>query len=325
MARLLITGGAGYVGSHCVKAAAAAGHDCVVLDNLSSGHKEFARWGRLIEGDVRDAALLSKVFADERIDAVMHFAALAYVGESVLDPGKYYDVNINGTRTLLAAMTQASVRQLIFSSTCAAYGVPATLPISEATPLAPINPYGFTKVVCERMMEDFGNAHALRSVRLRYFNAAGGDPDGEIGEDHDPETHLIPLILDVALGRRKTVSIFGSDYPTPDGTAVRDYIHVSDLADAHVAALGYGLAGGASMSINLGTGRGVSVRELVAAAERVTGRPIKTTMGPRRVGDPPELVAAADLASRVLKWTARRSDLDRILTDAWRWHCQRFG
>src|SRR5215475_989097 len=229
MALILITGGAGYVGSHCTKALVAAGHDGVVFDNLLFGHREFVRWGPFIEGDVRDASALDAVFSADRFDAVMHFAALAYVGESVTAPGRYYDVNVNGTRTLLDAMVRAGVRSIIFSSSCAIYGEPDSMPIGEHTVPHPINPYGFSKLVCERMMDDFARAHAIKSVRLRYFNAAGADPTAEIGEDHDPETHLIPLVLDAASGRRPDVTVFGTDYPTPDGTAVRDYIHVEDL------------------------------------------------------------------------------------------------
>ena len=256
MTRILITGGAGYVGSHCAKALAAAGHEGVVFDSLLFGHREHVRWGELIEGDIRDAAALDAVFAAHRIDAVMHFAALAYVGESVTAPGRYYDVNVHGTRVLLDAMMRAGVGAIVFSSSCAIYGEPTRIPISERTPLNPINPYGFSKLVCERMMDDFGRAHGLRSARLRYFNASGADLAAEIGEDHDPETHLIPLVLDAALGRRPAVTVFGTDYPSPDGTAIRDYVHVSDLAAAHSAALDYLRQGGSSAFLNLGSGRG---------------------------------------------------------------------
>src|SRR5262249_35270029 len=225
MARILITGGAGYVGSHCAKALAAAGHDGVVFDNLLFGHREFVRWGSLTEGDIRDGEALDAVFSAYRFDAVLHFAALCYVGESVTTPGLYYDVNVNGALTLLDAMVRAGVRSIIFSSSCAIYGAPDNMPIGEHTAPNPINPYGFTKFVCERMMDDFGRAHGIRSARLRYFNAAGADPTAEIGEHHDPETHLIPLVLDAASGKRPDVTVFGIDYPTPDGTAVRDYVH----------------------------------------------------------------------------------------------------
>ena len=271
MAQILITGGAGYVGSHCAKALAAAGHEGVVFDNLLFGHREFVRWGPLIEGDVRDGAALDAVFSAYRFDAVMHFAALAYVGGSVVAPGRYYDVNVDGTRTLLDAMVRAAVRSIVFSSSCAVYGAPDTMPIGEGTVPNPINPYGFSKLVCEHMMDDFGRAHGIKSARLRYFNAAGADSTAEIGEDHDPETHLIPLVLDAASGRRPDVTVFGTDYPTPDGTAVRDYVHVCDLARAHVLALQHLLDNGDTIAVNLGTGQGASVREVVDMVRRITG------------------------------------------------------
>lgn len=325
MARVLIVGGAGYVGSHAAKALAAAGHEGIVFDNLSRGHRAFARWGRLVVGDIRDQAALDAAFKSQPFDAVMHFAALAYVGESVMNPGLYYDVNVGGTRTLLDAMISAGVNNLVFSSTCATYGEPSTAAISEDTPLNPINPYGMTKLVCERMMDDFGAAHGLRSMRLRYFNAAGDDPDLDIGEDHEPETHLIPLVLDAAMRRRPSISVFGSDYSTPDGTAIRDYIHVVDLADAHVRALQYLLDGGVTGAVNLGTGRGVSVTELISTARTVTGRDIVTIASPRRPGDPAQLVADPSRARALLGWSARRSDIQTILSDAWAWHMKRFG
>lgn len=325
MATLIIVGGAGYVGSHCVKALAKAGHTCITLDNLSTGHREFARWGPLIEADVRDAAALDATFQRHKIDAVLHFAARAYVGESVTSPGLYYDVNVNGTRTLLDAMVRAGIGRIVFSSTCAVYGAQGDSAITEDLPKSPINPYGFSKLVCERMMDDFETGHGLRSVRLRYFNAAGADPDGEIGEHHDPETHLIPLVLDAAAGRRPSISVFGTDYDTPDGTAVRDYIHVQDLAAAHVAATERLLAGGGTLAVNLGTGAGVSVREVIHAAKTVTGRGIPAVDSPRRAGDPARLVANADLARRELGWTPMRSDLPTLLKDAWSWSQKRFG
>ena len=325
MARILITGGAGYVGSHCSKALAAARHEGVVFDNLLFGHREFARWGRLIEGDIRDASALDAVFSAYRFDAVMHFAALAYVGESVTAPGRYYDVNVNGTRTLLDAMVRAGVRSIIFSSSCAIYGEPERMPITEHTAPNPINPYGFSKLVCEHMMDDFDLAHGLKSARLRYFNAAGADRTAEIGEDHDPETHLIPLVLDAASGRRPIVTVYGTDYPTPDGTAVRDYIHVDDLARAHVLALQYLLNKGDTIAVNLGTGHGASVRQVIDTARRITGREIVVRDALRRAGDPPVLVADAKKASAVLGWAPQYSDLADIITDAWRWHNKRFG
>jgi UDP-glucose-4-epimerase GalE len=325
MARILITGGAGYVGSHCAKATSAKGHETVVFDSLLFGHREFVRWGELIIGDIRDAAALDAIFSNHRIDAVMHFAALAYVGESVTDPNKYYDVNVNGTRILLDAMVRGGVDKIVFSSSCATYGEPAGVPINESTRQNPINPYGFTKVICERMMDDFGRAHGLRSVRLRYFNAAGAEPTAEIGEDHGPETHLIPLVLDAAIGRRPDVTIFGTDYPTSDGTAIRDYIHVVDLARAHTLALEYLLNGGETVALNLGNGKGASVREVIDTARKVTGRDISAIDAPRRPGDPAVLVADARKAHDVFGWAAQRSDLTTIIADAWRWHSLRFA
>jgi len=325
MARILITGGAGYVGSHCSKALAAARHEGVVFDNLLFGHREFARWGPLIEGDIRDASALDAVFSAYRFDAVMHFAALAYVGESVTAPGRYYDVNVNGTRTLLDAMVRAGVHSIIFSSSCAIYGEPDRMPITEHMAPNPINPYGFSKLVCEHMMDDFDLAHGLKSARLRYFNAAGADRTAEIGEDHDPETHLIPLVLDAASGRRPNVTVYGTDYPTPDGTAVRDYIHVDDLARAHVLALQHLLTKGETIAVNLGTGHGASVRQVIDTARRITGREIAVRDASRRAGDPPVLVADAKKACEVLGWAPQYSDLAAVITDAWRWHNKRFG
>ncbi len=305
-----------------MKALARAGHDCVVYDNLSRGHREFVKWGPLIEADVRDAARLCETFARHRFDAVLHFAALAYVGESVQDPGRYYDVNVNGTRTLLSAMVEAGVGKLVFSSTCAVYGVPQTMPIVESTPCNPVNPYGFSKLACERMMDDFGHAHGLRSARLRYFNAAGADADGEIGEWHEPETHLIPLVLGAALGTHDPVQVMGTDYPTPDGTAIRDYVHVADLADAHALALNQLLEGGDTLVANLGTGHGHSVRQVIDAAARVAGRAVPQVSASRRAGDPPELVAAPGLADATLGWRSRQSTLESILSTAYRWQLQ---
>jgi UDP-glucose-4-epimerase GalE len=325
MARILITGGAGYVGSHCAKAASAKGHQIVVFDSLVFGHREFARWGELITGDIRNGDTLDAIFANHRIDAVMHFAALAYVGESVTNPGKYYDVNVNGTRILLDAMVRGGVDKIVFSSSCATYGEPAAVPIDESTRQNPINPYGFTKLICERMMDDFGRAHGLRSVRLRYFNASGAEPTAEIGEDHDPETHLIPLVLDAAIGRRPDVTVFGTDYPTPDGTAIRDYIHVCDLARAHTLAIEHLLDGGETVAVNLGNGKGASVREVIDTVRRVTGRDVAARDAPRRSGDPAVLVADARKARDVFGWVAQRSDLATIIADAWRWHGSRFG
>ena len=320
MSTILVTGGAGYVGSHACKALAAAGHTPVTYDNLSRGHREFARWGPLEIGDIADAAKLDSAFARHRIDAVMHFAALAYVGESVEQPALYYRNNVGGTLELLEAMRRAGVKLLVFSSTCSTYGVPERMPITEDLPQQPINPYGMSKLVVERVLRDYEPAYGLRSVALRYFNAAGCDPDGEVGEEHDPETHLIPRVLMAADGMLPHVDVFGTDYPTPDGTCLRDYIHVADLADGHVRALSYLQRGGASTAINLGTGRAFSVREVIAAAERVTGRRIPVHEGPRRAGDPPVLVADATRARLVLGFAPGFTEIEPIVATAWRWH-----
>jgi UDP-glucose-4-epimerase GalE len=325
MANILIVGGAGYVGSHCAKALAAAGHTIITFDSLVFGHREFVRWGKLVVGDIRDRPALDLVFETHRVDAVMHFAALAYVGESVAKPGRYYDVNVNGSRVLLASMVRAGVSKIVFSSSCAVYGAPDHIPISEGIITNPINPYGFTKLVCERMMDDFGNACGLTSARLRYFNAAGADPEGDIGEDHDPETHLIPLVLDAASGIRPAVKIFGTHYDTPDGTAIRDFVHVSDLARAHLLALDYLLEGGSTVTINLASGEGTSVRKVVDTARAITGGRIETVEEEPRAGDPPILVAKADRARELLGWSPQRSDVSQIIEDAWAWHRKRFG
>ena len=323
MSRILVTGGAGYIGSHCCKALAEAGFEPVAFDNLHMGHASAVRWGDLIEGDVRDGDALLSAMRRVEPAAVIHFAALALVGESTAHPERYYDVNVGGTLNLLGAMHKAGVGCLVFSSTCAIYGEPERMPMTEDLPQLPVNPYGASKAVCERMMTDFESAHGIRSARLRYFNAAGADPDAEIGEWHEPETHLIPLVLDAALGRRASISIFGTDYPTPDGTALRDYIHVMDLADAHVAALRHLLAGGGSEALNLGTGHGASVREVIRAAEAVTGRAVPVIEAARRAGDPPALIADPRRAEKVLNWRATR-DLTAMVDDAWRWHRKLF-
>ena len=316
---ILVTGGAGYVGSHACKALAAAGHTPVVYDNLSRGHREAVRWGPLVEGDLHDSSRLAAAFSEYRIEAVMHFAAFAYVGESVRDPETYYRNNVGGTLALLAAMRGAGVERIVFSSTCAVYGVPDTLPIRETTTKAPLNPYGDTKLAIERALRWYEGAYGLRYMALRYFNAAGADPDGEIGEEHEPETHLIPLVLRAALGTGDPLQIFGTDYPTPDGTAIRDYIHVADLADAHVRALGDLAAGGESAALNLGTGQGCSVREVIAAVERIGGRVVPRREVARRPGDPPELVADPALARARLGWQPRHSGIDTIIATALAW------
>lgn len=317
---VLVVGGAGYIGSHACKAVAAHGLLPVCFDNLSAGHPELVKWGPLVVGDLADRKLLSGVFAEHPIQAVMHFAAHAYVGESVIDPARYYGNNVANTLNLLDCMRSAGVGAIVFSSTCATYGVPQTVPIGEDHPQAPINPYGWSKLMVEQILKDYERAYGLRHAILRYFNAAGADLAGETGEWHAPETHLIPLVLDVAIGRRESIDIFGSDYPTADGTCIRDYIHVTDLAEAHVLALDAIGATGQSLICNLGNGRGFSVREVIAGVERLTGKPIATRISPRRAGDPPALVGDAAKARSVLGWKPRYESLDAILATAWNWH-----
>jgi len=320
MSIVLVTGGAGYIGSHACKALAAAGHTPVTLDNLVHGHRSAVRWGPLEIGDVADRAQLDEVLGRWRPDAVMHFAAFAYVGESVTDPGKYYRNNVAGTLTLLEAMRDHCVDRMVFSSTCATYGVPEYSPIDEAHAQKPINPYGAGKLMVERMLADFSSAHGLRAATLRYFNAAGGDPDGETGESHDPETHLIPLAFDAVRGKCPELVIHGEDYATPDGTCIRDYIHVSDLATAHVLAFDALATSAPGLACyNLGNGQGYSVREVIAAVERVTGRRVPVRVGPRRPGDPPCLVGDAGKIQRELGWQARLAGLDEIVATAWHW------
>jgi UDP-arabinose 4-epimerase len=316
---ILVTGGAGYVGSHACKALAAAGYRPIVYDNLARGHRDAVKWGPLVEGDLHDRDRLIAAMRAHRVEAVMHFAAFAYVGESVTAPALYYRNNVVGTLSLLDAMHASGVARIVFSSTCAVYGIPQTVPIRETTTKAPVNPYGETKLATERALRWYGAAYGMRSAALRYFNAAGADPDGEIGENHEPETHLIPLILRAALGTGEALRIFGSDYPTRDGSAIRDYIHVTDLADAHVRALRHLAEGGDSLELNLGTGGGHSVREVIAAVERIAGRKVPVSEAPRRPGDPPELVADAALAADRLGWRPRYSDLDTILRTALAW------
>jgi UDP-glucose-4-epimerase GalE len=316
---ILVTGGAGYVGSHACKALAGAGYLPVVYDNLSRGHREAVRWGPLVEGDLHDVPQLAAALRTHKIVAVLHFAALAYVGESMADPETYYRNNVGGTLALLAAMREAEVATIVFSSTCAVYGVPDRLPISEATARAPLNPYGETKLAIERALHWYNRCYGLRFAALRYFNAAGADPEGEIGENHEPETHLIPRVLRAALGTGEPVEVYGTDYATPDGTAVRDYIHVADLADAHVRALGYLTGGGESAALNLGTGQGCSVRQVIAAVERIAGRPVPFRETARRAGDPPELVADPALARTRLQWQPQHSDIDTIIRTALAW------
>lgn len=315
---VFVTGGAGYVGSHCAKAFANAGWTVITYDNLSRGHRDLVKWGDLIEGDILDRASLSAALEQVRPDAVAHFAAYAYVAESMTQPAVYYRNNVVGTMNLLDAMVETDVRQMVFSSSCATYGISDEI-ITEDTPQNPINPYGETKKICEKMIRDYGTAHDLRSVILRYFNAAGCDPDGETGERHDPEPHVIPLAIRGAMDGTFTFNILGGDYDTPDGTCVRDYIHVSDLADAHERALDYLSGGGVSEIFNLGTGQGSSVMQLADAVSKVAGKEVPRVIAERRPGDPPILVASAEKARDVLGWQPKRSDLESILTSAWDW------
>jgi UDP-glucose-4-epimerase GalE len=320
---ILVTGGAGYIGSHTVKALKAAGLQPLIFDNLSTGHRSFIKGTPFLEGDIRQPGDLARAFGEHPIEGVLHFAGKALVGESTEKPEIYYETNFLGGMNLLNAMRNGGVKYLIFSSTCATYGVPQRVPIPEDHPQNPINPYGETKLAFERAMHWFHEAHGLKYLSLRYFNAAGADAEGGFGEDHDPETHLIPLVLDAAAGRRPEVQIFGTDYPTPDGTCLRDYIHVSDLARAHALGLQSLMKDGVqSQAINLGTGHGYSVREVIDAARRITGREFKVRESARRAGDPPELVGAVDCAKKVLGWIAVESDLNRIVETSWKWACR---
>ncbi|TVQ17684.1 MAG: UDP-glucose 4-epimerase GalE [Leptolyngbya sp. DLM2.Bin15] len=325
---ILVTGGAGYIGSHAVLALRQAGYDVVVLDNLVYGHRDLVETVlkvELVVGDTSDRALLDDLFASRSIAAVMHFAAYLAVGESVQDPGKYYRNNVLGTLTLLEAMVAASVKTLVFSSTCALYGVPETFPIREDQPHQPMSPYAASKGMVERMLADFDVAHGLKSVCFRYFNASGAHPNGRLGEDHDPETHLIPLVLLTAMGKRPAIAIFGTDYPTPDGTCIRDYVHVCDLADAHVRGVDYLLRGGTSDVFNLGNGNGFSVRKVIEQAKQITGREFTVLERDRRPGDPPILVGSSEKARQILNWQPRYPDLRDIIAHAWQWHQVRHG
>jgi len=317
---VLVTGGAGYIGSHTCKALAGAGYSPIAYDNLVYGHEWAVKWGPLEMGDIQDSARLDEVIGRYRPCAIIHLAAFAYIGESVSDPGKYYRNNTAGSLNLIEAARRNAVRCFVFSSTCATYGNPASLPISEDNPQNPINPYGASKLMVERILEDYSRAHDFSYVALRYFNAAGCDPDTQIGEDHDPETHLIPLVLDAASGRRPNVTIFGSDYDTPDGTCIRDYVHVSDLASAHVLALQALLGGAPSQKLNLGLGFGFSVLDVVKSVERVTGLRVPVLHGDRRSGDPAALVSNPARATEALGWHPAFRELDPIVATAWAWH-----
>ena len=317
---VLITGGAGYIGSHAVRRFLAAGHGVVVLDNLDRGHRAAVPSAvpfEQIELARTDAVV--DILRRHRIDAVCHFAALTYVGESVQQPLRYYENNVCGSLSLLKAMRTAGIGRLVFSSTAATYGEPAQMPIDETTPQEPINPYGFTKLAIEHALADYSHAYGLQYAALRYFNASGASDENPIGEDHEPETHLIPLVLQVALGQREKIRIFGEDYPTRDGTCIRDYIHVDDLAAAHVAALEK-LRPGSQLKLNLGTGQGASVKEVIDASRRVTGHEIPAEIVPRRAGDPPQLVADASLANKILGWQPKYTDIEAIVASAWKWH-----
>lgn len=320
---ILVTGGAGYIGSHTVKALEEEGYGVVILDNLIYGHQDLVERNfkaELIVGEIGDRQLLSRLFSTVKIDAVMHFAAYAYVGESVVEPAKYYQNNVLGSIALIESMREHGIHNMVFSSTCATYGIPQYVPIDEEHPQNPINPYGFSKVVVEHVLKDYDRAYGLKSIVFRYFNAAGADPNGALGEDHSPETHLIPIVLEVAGGQRAQATIFGTDYDTPDGTCVRDYIHVSDLATAHVLGLAYLLEQQQSNLFNLGNGNGFSVREVIESAKRVTNRSIPVLECDRRVGDPPILIGGSSKAVQVLGWQPKYAQLDTIITHAWNWH-----
>lgn len=317
--RVAVVGGAGYIGSHAAKALAAAGHEPVVIDNLSTGHREAVRWGPLHQLDIRDRKSLHALFAVVRPEAVMHFAASAYVGDSMRAPLAYYDNNVAGTLCLVEAAQRAGCAAFVFSSSCATYGAPETLPITEASRQHPTNPYGETKLACERLLHWTGVGHGLNWMALRYFNAAGADPEGELGEEHEPEPHLIPLALRAAAGTGAPLKVMGTDYPTPDGTALRDYVHVSDLASAHVLALEHLLRGGPSQAVNLGTGRPHSVLDVIRTVQGVVGRPVPHELAPRRAGDPPELWADSSLARSLLGWAPKYPELEAMVAGAWAW------
>ena len=322
---ILVSGGAGYIGSHTCKLLARQGYTPITLDNLVYGHRRAVRWGPFIEGCVGDKHLVAHILREHAVRAVIHFAGYAYVGESMQEPGKYFHNNIANTLELLDAMDEAGVRVVVFSSSCATYGYPERIPIGEDQAQRPVNPYGESKLFIERALHWYACCRGFRYAALRYFNAAGADPEGDLGEQHDPETHLIPLVIQAALGERPYVEIFGTDYPTPDGTAVRDYIHVTDLAQAHVRALQALDRGPASLALNLGTGRGHSVRQVIAAVERVCGGSVPVKEAARRAGDPAELVADPGRARQHLDWTPHYSDLDTIVETAWQWFSRRHG
>lgn len=319
---ILVCGGAGYIGSHINKLLNQRGYDTIVFDNLVYGHEECVKWGKLIKGDLENYEEINKVFKENKIDAVFHFAAYAFVGESVTDPSKYYRNNVSNTINLLDAMRENGCDKIIFSSTCATYGEPISLPLTEDMPQNPINPYGSSKLMVEKIFKDFKTAYGLKYAVLRYFNACGADPEVEIGEWHIPETHLIPLVLDAAAGTREDVKVFGTDYPTKDGTCIRDYIHVMDLAQAHLLSLEYLEKGGESDFFNLGNELGTSVLEVIDSVKRVTGKEFNVTLTQRRAGDPPVLVGSSAKAQKVLGWNPKLADIDVIVRDAWNWYCK---
>lgn len=317
---ILVCGGAGYIGSHVNKELYREGYETVVLDNLIYGHEKAVKWGTFVNGDLKNIDDLELVFSKYDIEAVFHFAAFAYVGESVKEPEKYYYNNVANTLNLLNVMKKHDCKKIIFSSTCATYGEPENIPINEDMPQRPVNPYGATKLMVERILKDYHTAYGLEFVVLRYFNAAGCDPEGKIGESHNPETHIIPLVLDAAGGRREDVKVFGTDYDTPDGSCIRDYIHVTDLASAHLLALHHLEQGGESDFFNLGNEKGASVLEVIDSVRRVTGRDFKVTVSDRRPGDPAKLVGSSRKARRVLGWKPQYADIDTIVRHAWNWH-----
>ncbi len=317
--RILVTGGAGYIGSHAARLFSQRGHEVWVYDNLAHGHREAVPAERLVVGDLQDIHHLDQVILGKRIEAVVHFAAWCYVGESVRQPAAYYQNNLVNTLGLMECARRNHVRKFVFSSTCATYGIPDKVPITEDTPQRPINPYGHTKLAVEYALGDYSRAYDWSYAALRYFNAAGASPDGDLGEDHHPETHLIPLVIEAAQGQRAHVDVFGTDYPTPDGTCIRDYIHVDDLAEAHLLALEQ-LDANKELIFNLGIGKGYSVREVIAAVEQISGKPVPWQASPRRPGDPPVLVASSEKAQRLLGWQPRYTDLHTIVETAWRWH-----
>jgi UDP-glucose 4-epimerase len=322
---ILVVGGAGYIGSHTNKLLSQRGYKTVVFDSLIFGHRDFVKWGEFVLGDLNNKNDIRLCFEKYPIEAVMHFSAFTYVGESVTDPAKYYQNNVVGTLNLLDVMRTFGVRHFIFSSTCATYGVPEKIPLTEDHIQNPINPYGESKLMIEKVLRDFDPAYGIKHVNLRYFNAAGADPDAEIGERHDPETHLIPLVLDVAAGKREDIKVFGTDYNTPDGTCIRDYIHVNDLAEAHILVLEYLLSGGSSDSFNLGNGEGYSVKEVIEMAQEVTGSEIPAVNVDRRPGDPPKLIGSADKIKKTLRWEPKYAELEKIIKTAWNWHSSSGG